>query len=106
MTPRASVLGFGSFFRADENYNDVDLLVVHDDNSTPSCHLAIRCKQHLVDAISGAHVTMLSENEERQLNFTRSSNAIELGLVGALNVDADINRVVVALRERIKAKSR
>lgn len=103
MTPKATVYGFGSFFRAGGNFNDVDLLVVHDDNSPPSCRLAITCKQRLAASIAGAHVTMLSDNEERQLSFVRSSDAVELGRVGAQNLDADIGRIVVALLERMSA---
>lgn len=106
MTPRATVFGFGSFFRADANFHDVDLLVVHDDNSAPSCRLAISCKQYLVEGVSAAHVTMLSENEERQLNFVQTSSAVELGQVGALTVEVDIGQIVVALRERMRATER
>jgi hypothetical protein len=98
MTLRAAIFGFGSFFKGKEQFRDVDLLIVHEDSSALSCGLAIKCKKHLIEEIQGAHITMLSRNEEQQLNFIRSTEAMEIGVVSATTAHADLNHIVSILR--------
>lgn len=103
---RSSIFGFGSFFRGEDGFNDVDLLIVHEDSSASSCELAILCKKKLVQLIDRVHVTMLSEKEEQQLHFIQKSSAVELGQVDELTVETDIERIVAGLRERARATGR
>lgn len=76
-----SIYGFGSFFRGDFYSQDVDILVLHKSIDRKSIALAIRSKRCLERMIAGAHVTMLSESEERHFDFIHSSGAKQLGTV-------------------------
>nr|WP_162623900.1 hypothetical protein [Paracoccus saliphilus] len=103
---RSSIFGFGSFFKEENAFNDVDLLIVHEDSSAASCRLAILCKKRLVELMDRAHVTMLSEKEEQQLDFIQKSGAVEIGQVVDLTAEAEIERIVVGLRKRVRAIGR
>ncbi|WP_380996841.1 hypothetical protein [Sedimentitalea sp. HM32M-2] len=82
-----TVYGFGSAFATTDSAkkvaNDVDLLIVHQNTGHASCKLAIDCKRLLVENISHAHVTMLSEGEEALLLFIKTANATPIGTVRA-----------------------
>lgn len=100
MTSCAVIFGFGSFFNGIEQFRDVDLLVVHENSSTLSCTLASRCKRRLLEEVKGAHVTMLSVDEEQQLDFVRRAKAIEIGIVSSHTIDSDINYIASCLRKK------
>ena len=72
------VYGFGSFFSNDE-FEDVDLVLVHANAENASCRLAIACKKELLKRLHRAHITMLSHAEERSLNFLVRACALKVG---------------------------
>ena len=71
----AKVYGFGSYFSNSAHANDIDLLIVHGSVQEPSCRFAIRCKRELVRMFPRAHVTILSETEEREAGFISTAAA-------------------------------
>ncbi|HAS1313044.1 TPA: hypothetical protein I4D15_23040 [Enterobacter bugandensis] len=73
------IYGFGSFFQGAETFNDIDLLIIHDSNDYTSCLDAISLKMELISKFDNAHITMLSNSEEFQLNFIEKSEAFLIG---------------------------
>lgn len=91
------VYGFGSFFQSERSPGDIDLLLLHTTTSLESCALAIQCKSVLRDILPQTHITMLSEPEERSLNFLARCGGVYIGAldettieVNAGNLAADI----------------
>jgi len=71
-----SIYGFGSFFASGVSVpGDVDILIVHERVDPESIDLALRCKARLAASIPAAHLTILSEPEEREMDFIRRSKA-------------------------------
>ncbi len=73
------IYGFGSFFHGAETFNDIDLLIIHDSNNYTSCLDAISLKMEFISKFDNAHITMLSNSEEFQLNFIEKSGAFPIG---------------------------
>jgi hypothetical protein len=98
VTQRAKLYGFGSYFiRRHANKRDVDLLLLHLDTGHASIRFAICCKSLLVDAVTVAHIVMLSEQEELELGFVRQCQATFLGLIAEREKEKHID----ALAKRI-----
>jgi len=95
------VYGFGSFFNGNILFNDIDLLLVHNDRSKESCILAIECKRKLQNALENLHITMLSEQAERSFLFMRTAQAQHLGRVEELINSQGIERILVSIRTRL-----
>jgi hypothetical protein len=80
VTDVAQLFGFGSYFKADVQHpKDVDLLILHRNTGHASIGIAIAIKSLLTRQIPGAHIVMLSEQEERDVSFIKRSGASLLG---------------------------
>lgn len=90
MTRSVTVYGFGSAFGETAAANDLDLLIVHQGADCASCQLAIECKQRLSDRFARAHVTMLSDSEEKHFQFVKTAHAVYLGIVREDYIDSDV----------------
>lgn len=90
VTQCVMVYGFGSSFKKKTEAKDVDLLITHKDIDQISCSMAIRCKRALTESIPFAHITILSEDEEKQFNFINSSQAIFIGYIRADHITNDL----------------
>ena len=92
------VYGFGSFFNGNTDYDDIDLLLVHDDRSKESCALAISCKRQLQAMLQNLHVTMLSKQAERSFSFKITAQANHLGRIDTLIESRDVEKIVASIR--------
>lgn len=84
MTPSAKIYGFGSFFKGDASFRDVDLIIIHENISAESVHFAIKCKALCLNKVHRADVVVLSAAEEQEKGILERSKAsllceIELG---------------------------
>ena len=100
MTESVQIYGFGSRFYGKAPANDVDLLIVHSDVGSASCHFAIYCKRLLSAAVPDADITMLSKNEEADLRFITQSCAMLLGHVCSGTVKEDVERIGLIIADR------
>ena len=83
--PTLKIYGFGSYFRKEiQNFNDIDILILHPNCSILSCSYAIQLKKKLLEKMEGLDIVMLSESEEKQLKFIDKSNAVFIGVVNDL----------------------
>ncbi len=98
MTESVDVYGFGSFFKGKPRFNDIDVLVLHQDVSARSCQFAIQCKHHLVATVPLIDVTLLSKREEGETDFIKTSGALLLGRIGARSFEQDVG----VIAERVK----
>lgn len=99
MNQAANIYGFGSYFKIHAPPpNDIDLLVVHQDVSVDSISLALQCKAVLTKILPEAHITILSKEEERELEFLRRSQAALLNTVNSSNVSSTISELAKSLR--------
>lgn len=97
MTCSVTVYGFGSAFGDTGAANDVDLLIVHHGTEPASCQFAIGCKRQLAGSVARAHITMLSDGEEAQLQFIKTARAVGLGTVREDHFDGDLTTLVASL---------
>lgn len=101
MTLGVTVYGFGSAFVAHDETKtisqDVDLLIVHPGTDAESCQFAIACKRKIAASIDGAHITMLSENEEQDCRFIRTAWAVRLGSIRADHMADDLRTLSAAM---------
>jgi hypothetical protein len=82
MTQSIQLYGFGSFFSNDSpKHRDIDILIVHERIDPESVAFALRCKRVIVSSIPNAHLTILSNAEESELNFIQRSRACFLGTI-------------------------
>jgi hypothetical protein len=88
---RVTIYGFGSYFAGATGPADIDLLIVHRTSSSASCGFAIESKNRICATIAGAHITMLSEQEEKQLKFIKSSGAKPIGILRQQSFRSDID---------------
>lgn len=88
------IYGFGSFFKRIGDFNDVDLLIIHDSNSYKSCLEAISLKSEMLLRISNAHVTMLSKSEEDKFNFIEKSFAVQLGEYSGIEKEIIVSELI------------
>jgi len=72
------IYGFGSYFHSQRSFNDIDLLIVHEDVSVESCKRALMAKHFLSHNVSHSNITILSRMEEAQLGFLKIANAVLL----------------------------
>lgn len=89
----ADVYGFGSYFKGESNFNDVDILIVHNSNSFESCKVAISLKKNLLARIDKVSVTMLSKSEESEVNFIEKASAKHLSPYNGKNLCEIISAV-------------
>ena len=82
------IYGFGSYFNGRADFQDIDLLIVHESTDQKSCSLAIKCKELLMTQISNAHISILSKNEAKQLSFIEKSKAVIIGTVSSNTMHA------------------
>jgi len=88
------IYGFGSFFNNKENFNDIDLLIIHDSTSYISRKFSLLCKKYLISRICNAHITILSKSGEVQHNFIQKSNPVFLGIVNEISWLEDIDLII------------
>ena len=98
MMSHVAVFGFGSFFLDKAASNDIDLLLVHEDTSAGSCAFASRCKKSLAQAMKSAHITVLSWNEEQDLNFVEVAKAQPIGTIKDDSFETDIAAISTKLK--------
>lgn len=79
-----TIYGFGSFFNGSRSFNDIDILIIHASISYDSCLEAIEIKSEILSRIKHADVTILSDSEERHVNFIEKSAAFLLGSYSGL----------------------
>ncbi|THF58206.1 hypothetical protein [Ollibium composti] len=104
MTESVQIYGFGSRFHGKTSAYDVDLLIVHSDVDSASCHFAIYCKQLLSAAVLNADITMLSRDEEADLRFITQSCAMSLGHVRSGTVKEDVERIGIIIADGAHAQ--
>lgn len=95
----AEVFGYGSYFKKDLQFNDIDLLIVHSDKDEASCRFAISVKNLLISKIANADVTMLSADEERDLGFMGCTKAVKLGKVESFCTEAHVDLIIGVIRK-------
>ncbi len=98
--PYVKIYGFGSYFNAKENHNDIDLLIVHNSLAKESIRLAIKSKKFLQAShpSSDMDITILSEQEEKTVDFIAKSQAKFLFGLDAMNFDLqveDLKRLIL-----------
>lgn len=93
------IYGFGSYFLGYPEYNDIDILIVHQNSSFKSCQLAIHCKQFFVSNIFKADVTILSQREEQQISFIEISNALYIGKVDENFMTINLGEILGKIRQ-------
>ncbi len=69
------VYGFGSYFNGDNQFCDIDLVVIHNNRTIESCAMAIFCKRTMQNFNSKFHITMLSIEAEKSFDFLAKANA-------------------------------
>lgn len=108
MTEIVTIYGFGSAFSYSSSVADIDLVIIHRDASLESCMFAIECRLKIIAAIKSAHVSILSENEERHFSFLKVTNAVRLGEIFkeriVVDVDAIKGLILTLLRDNHKAE--
>ncbi len=93
------VYGFGSFFRKSIEFQDVDILIIHQSSDHKSCQLAIWCKRMLLSKIPNADITMLSVQEEQQHSFIVKSNACLIGKVCKSSAEIDVDVILSRIKK-------
>lgn len=99
MSEELAVFGFGSYFHGQQQYGDVDILIVHARSEAKSCEFAIRCKRHLLSCILDADITILSENEEQNISFIKKSGALYIGRVNEQNSGEGLNTIMEKIHQ-------
>jgi hypothetical protein len=92
------IYGFGSYFFDKPQYNDIDILIVHRNSGFESCQFAIQCKQFFVLNVDGVDVTILSQQEERQMSFIEKSRSKYLGKVNEGCFESDLDEMLNRIR--------
>lgn len=87
------IFGFGSFFKNESKYRDIDLLIVHSSNEYDSCRNAISCKRRIRSRIKEANITILSVQEESHFSFVKKSTALLLGELKD-NADEELLKII------------
>ncbi|QIE57558.1 hypothetical protein G5B40_20165 [Pikeienuella piscinae] len=102
VTRSVAVYGFGSAFAKIGTpkivANDVDLLILHQGVNLDSCRFAIACKRYLQDSVTYAHITMLSNTEEKHCQFIKTAQAVRLGTIHEACIGGDLKLLQRALR--------
>ncbi len=100
------VYGFGSFFKGNCAYRDIDLLLIHEKLSLVSCNSAIDCKNKIQSLLPIAHITMLSVEEEKSFSFISKSHSIYLGHICKSRLQRDIESIFSVIRVQKEAYSK
>ncbi len=87
------IFGFGSYFKRTPRYNDIDILLVHENISEQSCFAALKCKSTIIDNLDSVHVSILSESEEKSVDFLKTSEAIFIGTISESAFDRDMLKI-------------
>jgi hypothetical protein len=90
-----AIYGFGSFFNNSPEFQDIDILILHQSTSYESCQFSIWCKKYLLANVVSADITMLSKSEEHQFSFIEKSTARHLGNVYEKSAKNDLNIILV-----------
>jgi hypothetical protein len=90
-----AIYGFGSFFNNNPEFQDIDILILHQSTSYESCQFSIWCKKYLLANVISADVTMLSKSEENQFSFIEKSKARYLGNVYEQSAKDDFDIILV-----------
>jgi hypothetical protein len=88
------IYGFGSYFYGSAIYNDIDIVIVHNDRTRESCRLAITCKRELQSNRSNLHITMLSKQAERSFGFLATAHANHIGHIEGDATAEGINKIL------------
>ena len=97
MTQSLKIYGFGSFFRHEMSAHDIDLLLVHDEVAPESIRFAIWCKSLIKAELPKADIVMLSEQEERDIDFLGRSKAELLGVFSDTHLSAQIQHLATRI---------
>jgi len=98
MIETVKIYGFGTYFsRTRLTPNDIDVLIVHERVDLSSINFAIACKRALIRLLPEAHITLLSETEERQLTFINCSQAHSIGQITNIGFDKQLANVASKL---------
>lgn len=101
-----SVYGFGSFFSEDTKYEDIDILIIHENIEYKSCQFAINCKEIFISKRTEADITILSKSEESLNSFVFKSSARLLGEISSASVEADVDVILCKIRVMHQLKAR
>lgn len=103
MTQFIQIFGFGSYFQFENlQPNDIDILLLHSDISTASIQFVIECKKKFIQQLPRAHITMLSAQEEIELDFINKSRGKIIGTVAQITLERDISIVINKIFETRK----
>lgn len=100
LTESLTVYGFGSYFSATAEPNDIDLLLVHEFLSRSSCDFAILCKSTILRSVTKAHVTILSVHEEKEHDFIARARAIRLQEIDETSTASDLSALMRIIESR------
>jgi len=81
VSKKLKIYGFGSYFNEVGEFNDIDILIIHEKNDYDSCQFAIRCKRFLASNLDDMDITILSSLEEKHVSFIWKSSARYIGKV-------------------------
>lgn len=88
------IYGFGTYFNGSGIYNDIDIVIVHNDRTRESCHRAIACKRELQRHLSNLHITMLSKQAEQSFGFLATAHAKHIGRIEGVATAESINEII------------
>lgn len=88
------IYGFGTYFNGSGIYNDIDIVIVHNDRTRESCCLAIACKRALQRLMSNLHITMLSKQAEQSFGFLATAHAKHIGRIEGAATAEGINEII------------
>ena len=88
------VYGFGTYFNGSGAYNDIDIVIVHNDRTQESCHRAIACKRALQCHLGNLHITMLSKQAEQSFGFLATAHAKHIGRIEGIATAEGINEII------------
>lgn len=100
------IYGFGSYFNGRAEFQDIDLLIVHDNIDENSCMLAIKLKKILYAKINDAHISILSKKEVIQLDFIKKSKSILIGSVSSNAMCTEAKAITEKIIEQHPTPSR
>lgn len=87
---RLYIYGFGSYFHSSMNYQDIDILLLHEKINFQSVSFAIKAKQCLKFFIPLSDILIMSLQEEIEINFLANSKAIHIGIIRANSMKQDL----------------
>jgi ABC-type polysaccharide/polyol phosphate transport system ATPase subunit len=98
MRESVALYGFGSSFSETLSQpRDVDILILHERIDSSSIDFAIHCKASLAQLVPNSHITILSESEERELNFVQRCKATFLARLTNIGSPAKLVKIAVRL---------